>query len=343
MKYIDPFVLINILMILSGTAYYVLVIKRKGVRIPSSKFLGVLILVLAAIITGFTVRAIYGMDVLAAIMLFVPPLFYTYVYSKIHDGLPPHFGFHFLPGLLFCIFFLGASFIFNINESVWSEYYYWIVIASNFSYTTASVKLYFDGRKVKANRRIIFFIKPIAIISTVLLITLLVMIVLRNAFVHDYILTYYVTLAISFSSHYFITDLMSVFTSPAKYQKSTLSEDSKKELAYKIISQMKTEKYYLNRFSSLNDLARKVNSSPNYVSQVINENLSTTYLELIANYRIKEAQQMLQCSDIDLNMEQIAEKVGYNSKSAFYQAFRRLTGMTPIEFKGNSADEILKV
>lgn len=342
MKYIDPFVLINILMILSGTAYYVLAIKRRGARIPSSKFLGVLILVLAAIITGFTIRAIYGLDILAAIMLFVPPLFYTYMYSKIHDRLPANFGFHFLPGVLFFIFFLGASLILHINENVWSEYYYWIVIAANSGYTFASVKLYFDGRKIKTNKRIILFIKPIAIISTVLLVTLLVMVVLRSAFVHDYILTYYVTLAISFSSHYFITDLMFVLTSPAKYQKSTLSEDSKKELSRKIIWQMETEKYYLNRFGSLNDLARKVNSSPNYVSQVINENLNTTYLELIAAYRVKEAQLMLHSSDIDLNMEQIAEKVGYNSKSAFYQAFKRLTGMTPIEFRENSPTETLK-
>lgn len=105
---------------------------------------------------------------------------------------------------------------------------------------------------------------------------------------------------------------------------------------------MESEKYFLNRFGSLNDLARKVNSSPNYVSQVINENLNTTYLELIAAYRVKEAQLMLHSSDIDLNMEQIAEKVGYNSKSAFYQAFKRLTGMTPIEFRENSPTETLK-
>lgn len=340
MKYIDPFVLINILMILSGAAYYVLAIKRKGVRIPSSKFLGVLILVLAAIITGFTIRAIYGLDVLAGIMLFVPPLFYTYIYSKIYDSLPPNFGFHFLPGLLLCIFFLGASIIFDVNESAWSEYYYWIVIIANSGYTVASVKLYFDGRKIKSNRRIILFIKPIAIISTILLITLLVMIVLRSAFVHDYILTYYVTLAISFSSHYFITDLMTVFTSPSKYQKSTLSEDSKKELARKIVLQMETEKYYLNRLSSLNDLARKVNSSPNYISQVINDNLNTTYLELIANYRVQEAQQMLQRMDTDLNMEQIAEAVGYNSKSAFYQAFKRITGKTPLEFRESQLQKV---
>lgn len=335
MKYLDPFVLINILMIISGTAYYIFAIKRQGVRIPSSKFLGVLILVLAAIITGFTIRAIYEVDVLAAIMLFVPPLFYTYIYSKLYDCLPANFGFHFLPGLLFCIYFMSASMIPNTNENAWSEYYYWIVIAANTGYTAASVKLYFDGRQIKGNRRILLFLKPIALFSTFLMITLLFMVVLKRPFIHDYILTYYVTLTISFVSHYFITDLTTVFAPPSKYQKSTLTEDSKKELARKIVFQMEAEKYYLNRFSSLNDLARKVNSSPNYISQVINDNLNTTFLELLAHYRVKEAQQILQSNDINLNMEQIAEVVGYNSKSAFYQAFKKMTGKTPLEFKAS--------
>lgn len=323
----------NVLMIAAGGAYYVVALKKNGARIPASKFLGVLILVLSAIITGFTIRAIYGVDLLAAIMLFIPPLFYTYVYSKIHDDLPTHFGLHFLPGMLFCVFFLCASMIFKTNENVWSRYYYWIVLAVNISYTAGSVKLCIDGQKISNNRRLLTFLKPIAIMSIVLLIFLITMAIMRSTYVHDYILTYYVTLTIGFSSHYFITDLTSAFTSPAKYKKSTLSEASKVEIAQKIVEQMESGKYYLNRFGSLNDLARKVNSSPNYVSQVINDHLRTTFLELIANYRVKEAQQLLLRADADLSIEQIAERVGYNSKSAFYQAFKRMTGKTPIAFR----------
>lgn len=144
MKYIDPFVLINVLMIISGIVYYVFAVARKRVRIPTSTFLGVLILVLATIITGFTIRAIYGVDILATIMLFVPPLFYTYMYSKIHDTLPRHLGVHFLPGLLSVAFFMVQPIIYPSGVS-WETYFYVIVISSNTGYTVAAVKLYIYG------------------------------------------------------------------------------------------------------------------------------------------------------------------------------------------------------
>lgn len=117
-----------------------------------------------------------------------------------------------------------------------------------------------------------------------------------------------------------------------KYQKSTLSDLEKTDLLNRIVSKLETERYYTNRLASLQDLARSINSSPNYVSQVINEKMNTTFLEALAEYRVREAQRLLLQND-SLSMEQVAEKVGYNSKSAFYQAFKRFTGKTPLDFR----------
>ena len=38
-------------------------------------------------------------------------------------------------------------------------------------------------------------------------------------------------------------------------------------------------------------------------------------------------------------VEQIAEEVGYNSKSAFNKAFKKFAGQTPSEFRTNSISE----
>ncbi len=57
-----------------------------------------------------------------------------------------------------------------------------------------------------------------------------------------------------------------------KYVKSALDEDAKLKIEQKV-TQIMEEKYYLSTTPSLPDLAKKINVSPNYVSQVINEKI----------------------------------------------------------------------
>jgi len=55
---------------------------------------------------------------------------------------------------------------------------------------------------------------------------------------------------------------------------------------------------------------------------------------LLAKYRVEEAIRIL--SDDKKNkktIEEISEMVGYNSKTAFNNAFKKLTGITPSEFR----------
>jgi len=70
------------------------------------------------------------------------------------------------------------------------------------------------------------------------------------------------------------------------------------------------------------------------VSQVINEKLGKSFFELLASYRIEEAKTILSdAKKNNLTIEEISEMVGYNSKTAFNNAFKKLTGKTPSEFR----------
>ena len=56
--------------------------------------------------------------------------------------------------------------------------------------------------------------------------------------------------------------------------------------------------------------------------------------ELLASYRIKEAQRILASENgKKLTIEEVAEQVGYNSKSAFNAAFKKITKHTPSAFR----------
>ena len=119
-----------------------------------------------------------------------------------------------------------------------------------------------------------------------------------------------------------------------KYAKSTLSEDGSNELWEKINQIIVTEKLYNNPEYRLNDLAEKVECSLHHVSQVINEKQGTSYSEYINSFRIKEAQRLLASPEFDTyTILAIAYEVGFNSKTAFYNAFKKQTGLTPSQFK----------
>jgi AraC-like DNA-binding protein len=92
--------------------------------------------------------------------------------------------------------------------------------------------------------------------------------------------------------------------------------------------------YYSDNLASLSELAKKIGESPHHVSQVINEKLNVSFFELLASYRVEEAKRLLSDDKNNkLTVEEISEMVGYNSKTAFNNAFKKLSGKTPSEFR----------
>jgi AraC-like DNA-binding protein len=119
-----------------------------------------------------------------------------------------------------------------------------------------------------------------------------------------------------------------------KYRKSSLTETNKKKILDNIIFELETRQYYLDNLASLSELAKKIGESPHHVSQVMNEKLNKSFFELLASYRIEEAKKILSGDKKGkITVEEISEMVGYNSKTAFNNAFKKLSGKTPSEFR----------
>ena len=119
-----------------------------------------------------------------------------------------------------------------------------------------------------------------------------------------------------------------------KYQKSSLSEDNKELILTKIKKEMESQAYFSNNLASLSGLAKQINESSHHVSQVINEKLNQNFFELLAEYRVEYAQKLIrEDKEIKLTVEELAEMVGYNSKSSFNTAFKKITSLTPSEFR----------
>jgi len=142
------------------------------------------------------------------------------------------------------------------------------------------------------------------------------------------------TFRVMTDSTYFDRSASFMDISIGKYLKSSLTEERKIEILDNINRELKINRYFTDNLASLSELAKKIGESPHHVSQVINEKLNQSFFELLASYRVEEAKRILSDKKNDkLTIEEISEMVGYNSKTAFNNAFKKLTGKTPSEFR----------
>lgn len=119
-----------------------------------------------------------------------------------------------------------------------------------------------------------------------------------------------------------------------KYANSSLKENHSKALWDTIQQHLVTQHAYRNPEFRLNDLAQTVGSSVHHVSQCINENQGVSFSDFINQFRVEEAKVLLLSDKSkEYTILAIAYEVGFNSKTAFYNAFKKQTGLTPSAFK----------
>ena len=95
---------------------------------------------------------------------------------------------------------------------------------------------------------------------------------------------------------------------------------------------MEHERLYSDDQLSLHDVADELSITPHQLSQLLNDRLNTNFNNFINLHRINEAKELL-LNNPDKTVLAIALEVGFNSKSAFYEAFSRFTGMSPQNFR----------
>lgn len=117
-----------------------------------------------------------------------------------------------------------------------------------------------------------------------------------------------------------------------RYAKSRLDESIRRRIRHKLESALAEQGLYKKSDLSLRTLAELLHERPHYVSQVISQEFSSSFYDLVNRHRIEHAKRLLRESP-DCNVLTIALDSGFNSKSAFHVAFRRSTGTTPSNYR----------
>jgi len=117
-----------------------------------------------------------------------------------------------------------------------------------------------------------------------------------------------------------------------KYEKSALSKELAHDILKSVDKVMHEDKLFLNSNLSVEKLAKVIASPPQYLSQAINQYRQVNFYELIASYRIEYAQQLLKQAP-GKSILTVAMDAGFNSKSTFNKTFKKITSITPSQYK----------
>jgi AraC-like DNA-binding protein len=121
---------------------------------------------------------------------------------------------------------------------------------------------------------------------------------------------------------------------PDLQRNKVLTDEQLLSLKPKLVELMQTQKPYLNSELGLSDLAMMLQLNTYELSYLINAGFENNFYGFVNSYRVEESKTLLNSPKHQhLSMIGIAFEAGFNSKTAFNTAFKKMTGLSPSEFK----------
>lgn len=116
-----------------------------------------------------------------------------------------------------------------------------------------------------------------------------------------------------------------------------VQEERNKELEVwgkKLESYMNTYQSFRHKDIRIHTLAREIGLSSHKLSIVLNNYFNKSFIDYINQYRVNWIKESIRNPAIMQNftLEALAYSAGFSSRSAFYNSFKKLVGMSPVEY-----------
>ncbi len=369
--HLDLFAIFIFLGIVQAVFLSLFFFSKENRKIEANVYEGLMVLSMAACTfeiflcyTGYILKCLWLVDFSEPLAFVIGPAFYLMVISLVQGKTNKTRYYHFIIPLVWLLieipFFIQSS---DVKFNAWIGAYHppglafretranffnvphhsELILIQLITYTvmglTATINAFRKKNESFLRTRHATFMKLRShAVQIVFVIVLFVVVKLLNRDdMGDHLFAAYISIPIYLISFQIIRQ-SGFFKQPSlveqqKYKGSSVTAEQQQQLLRRLMETMGNDKPFLRPDFSLPDLADQLHVTVHLLSQVINEGLGKSFFEMTAEYRIREAKRLLK-EQVNIKIEEIAEQVGYNSKSSFNTSFKKITGMTPSEWRG---------
>ena len=267
---------------------------------------------------------------------------------------------HFALGWLFLLTFVPQVFYFSNetyfglmqNKNSWVSQYWWLAyrVASwyNLLYIIGCFRLITQANVSKESKTTIKYLKTVTLLIGACIagwVLYGILITVRpgsRLFFTIFQVIWLLSTLVVYIFGYFVLARPEIFTfaqpatsdqKPEKYSSSLLEAEDVQQLKQKLEILMQAQKPYLDANITNPKLAQMLQTNPTALSRTINECYQLNFFHFINQYRVKEFIRLaIQPQYQQYTYLALAHEVGFNSKSTFNNAFKKVTQMTPREY-----------
>lgn len=343
---------------------------KKNRKNPSSKLLSALLIVLSINILHslFASSTFHGPYMIREpFILFIGPLINFYVYELTASRkIAPKDALHFLPFALLILFMIPAwtnipssyaAFLHRNGSTIgtitWTlivlqySYYWWKTISVLHQHRVA-VESEFSNIEGKTLSWLTFFLHLFGGFLLVLVLTIVVAFHSDRYDIIDTIISLGLSCTIFVLGYngLFQEEVFSLATSqnetdgPEKARRprspgaEELSSARNDESLKRLKEHLEKTKPYLNETLTLTELASQIGMTRNQLSFLINGASGENFYSFINRYRVEEVKRLIaDPKKSNFTILSLAYEAGFPSKSSFHSVFKKLTGLTPTEYR----------
>jgi len=305
---------------------------------------------------------IFGDPLLSSSFLLINPAFYLYVKSLILKDFRLKYSqlLHLAPFIVFetIAYWLNKPFsLANFFESGISHWYNYlfsaVTMVSWFHYNTASSFLIFrhrnklmdDFSNIENHKKITwlyFIVIFYNLYCLTIVITSLLTFILRLDFLIPHIINYSALLLLVYILAYYGLHQKTIslwFEKEVRgmpgIRSLQIPENRRSLIRQELEKHFIQEKPYLNPDLNMTLLADQLNIPKHQLTDVLNADMGANFFLYVNGFRVEAVKKLLSDPRNRYSIEAIGYECGFSSKSSFFTVFKKLTGLTPLEYKNS--------